>query len=212
MKIDHFYYASEEHKYFLDGQEIPHITGILQDSGLVNYTGIPQDILEKKADIGRKTHTACELYDQDNLILETLHLTLKAYLQGWIQFIEDFKPEFIEIEKPRYSEKYRFAGKPDRVAIITSNLSIVEIKTSSTIERWVGIQLAGQSILWDEEKKVKEQIRKRIAVQLLSEPMPKINKQYKVMPFEEATDRAVFMSALTIANYKKGGRNGKGND
>ena len=181
----------ELHEYKLNGLIIPSVTQILQEVLPTNFC-ISPEALEAKADIGRKVHTACEFYDTDSLNLESLHPTLLGYLQGWIRFRKDFKFEPQQIELMLYHPAYRFAGRVDRIG--TGNI-LIDIK-SGMPQKSHAIQTAGYQMLW-EGIKDNPKIKKRMSVYLDK------GGDYKIIAHKEATDKNIFLSALSIYNYKR---------
>lgn len=184
------------HIYRIEGIIIPSVTQIINGIGLIKFYGISPEILERKAEIGRYVHTACEFYDQDNLNMDTLHTELKGYLDGWIKFKTDFKFEPIEIELMLFHPTYRFAGRIDRIGLIGKDKVLIDIK-SGVPQKSDCIQTAGYQILHEEGKGTKDKIKKRMSVYL--------NKggDYSVIEHKEMTDKNIFLSALSIYNFKR---------
>lgn len=188
-------FTEENHEYKFDGIVVPSVTQVIKGAGLVNFDYVSKELLEEKADLGSKVHKTTELYDMGILDLDELHPTLKAYLDGWINFKKDFGFTHTEIETEYYHPKYKFAGRLDRVGMINGKLSIVDIKSGAK-HKSHSIQTAAYQLLYDFKPK-KEQIKKRYAV-YLSET------GYKVEEHTNVTDRNIFLAALTIFNYKGG--------
>lgn len=180
-----------KHEYFLNGSKLPSVTKILQGAGVIDLSGIPLDKLEVARQRGIDVHSACELYDLDNL----QEGYSNPYLDAWIEFRRDtgFMP--LEIEKPVYSTRYRFAGTPDRVGML-NKLTIVDIKTSEDLSPATALQTSGYELAYNEfnDNKVKE----RVAVLLTAEG------KYKIEPYRDKNDTNVFLAALSIFNWKKG--------
>jgi len=189
-------FNESKHEYKYNGLIIPSVTQILRGSGLVNLDWIPKELLEEKADLGTKIHKTTELYDQDTLDYEKLHSLLKNYLNGWIKFRETFQFEPLEIEPEYYHKIYRYAGRIDRVGIVKKEITIVDIK-SGTHQKTHEIQTAGYQLLYNSNKPKKEQSTKRLLVYLKE-------NDFKVEENKNKTDESVFLSALTIYNYKRG--------
>lgn len=186
-------YDDDNHQYKLDGLIIPSVTQIIQESGLVNLEWIDRDLLEAKADLGRKVHSATELYDTNNLNIEELHPTLKLYLDSWIKFRTDYNFVPIEIELKLFHQLYKYAGRIDRIGLLNKNLTLIDIK-SGTEQKTSAIQTAGYELLYNQDKKKGDQIKGRMVVYLGPEG-------YKVVPNNNPNDKSVFLAALTITNY-----------
>lgn len=186
-------YNDELHQYKFDGVVIPSVTQILKEAGLVNLDFISEEYLREKSDLGKKVHTATELYDADSLDYDDLHPKLQAYVRSWQKFLIDYKITLKDIELQMFSNLYRFAGRLDRTGWIGKELTLVDIKSGS-IQHSHAIQTAGYEILYNQDKKKSEQIKRRMCVYLNEHG-------YQVREYKKITDRNVFLSALTISNY-----------
>ena len=186
-------YDDDKHQYKLDGLILPSVTQIIQESGLINLEWVDRDLLEAKADLGRKVHSATELNDTNNLNTKDLHPTLKLYLDSWIKFRTDYKFVLTEIELKLFHKLYRYAGRIDRVGLLNKKLILVDIK-SGTEQKTSAIQTAGYELLYNQDKKKGDQIKERMIVYLNPEG-------YKVIPNNNPNDKSVFLACLTITNY-----------
>lgn len=195
MKTLSLTFSEDLHKYTdANGLTIPSVTQIMKTAGLVNLDWIPTEILEQKADLGKKVHSATELYDAGDLDMSELHPTLKAYLNGWIKFRKDFNFDPTEIEMQLLHTVYRFAGRIDRVGFISNNdLTLLDIK-SGTKQKTHAIQTAGYELLYNQNKKGKELIKRRFVVYLSPDG-------YEVEEHKNKNDKNVFLAALSITNY-----------
>ena len=188
-----FQFNEEKHEYTLGGIVIPGVTQVIQDAGLINFDGVNKELLDYKADIGRKVHSATELYDSGILDEESLHPILKGYFDSWVKFRKDFKFEPVKIEAQLFHPIYRFAGRIDRIGMIDKDETLVEIKSGGK-QKVHEIQTAGYSLLWCQDKK---KIKRRIAVYLSEEG-------YKIEEHKNPSDKNIFIACLSIYNYKKG--------
>ena len=186
-------FDDQKHQYKSDGLIIPSVTQVIRESGLVNLDWIDKELLEIKADLGKKVHSTTELYDNGTIDLDELHPILKAYLDGWIKFRKDYNFIPTEIELQLSHKLYKYAGRIDRVGLIGKDLSLIDIK-SGTQQKTNAIQTAGYELLYNQEKKKTEQIKKRFIV-YLSET------GYKVEEHKNVNDKNIFLAALTITNY-----------
>jgi hypothetical protein len=188
-----------KHKYKWNGVEVPGVTSILKDVGIIDYSNAPEKAMEYGKERGTAAHEATRLYDKGELeIVETLELPVwRPYLDAWIAFKKDTGFSFVEIEQPLYSQKYGFAGTVDRVGTMGA-LAILDIKTGVTIPAWTAIQTAAYEIAYNEGKKVAEKTKKRYGVLL------KNDGKYSIKEYKDKTDVAVFLSALSVYNYKRG--------
>ena len=186
-------YNDSNHEYKLDGMIIPSVTQVLKGAGLVSLDFVNEQLLEEKADLGKKVHLTTELYDNGTLDLDELHPTLKAYLDSWIKFKEDFHFISTAIELQLFHKLYRYAGRIDRVGLANGVLTLIDIK-SGIHTKTHAIQTAAYTLLYNQDKKKGEQIKKRFTVYVKPEG-------YKVEGNKGANDQNIFLSALTIHNF-----------
>jgi len=196
--VEELTFDKKTHRYKLAGVVIPSVTQIIREAGLTNLDWIDKELLEAKADLGKKTHSATELYDKGTLDIEKLHPILKAYLNSWIKFRTDYNFIPTEIELQLFHSPYRYAGRIDRVGLLDKDLAIVEIK-SGTIQKTNAIQTAGYSELYNYNKKKSKQIKRRMAVYLSPD-------NYKIEEHKNRDDISVFYASLTIYNFKRGAK------
>ena len=193
MKIG---FRKEDHKYSIDGVPVDSVTQILQSTGIIDFSKVPKENLEASMIFGTYVHEATELYDKNNLNLETLHPKLRPYLDAWIKFKVQVGFEIELNEEKIGSQKYMFAGTLDRRGIINNQRGIVDIKTSVDISRATAIQTAGYMIAHNEMFK-KEKTKFRMAVLL------KPDGTYKISEYSDKSDMNVFLSSLTLHNWRK---------
>lgn len=180
-----------EHAYTVAGKRLPSVTQIL--SPLVDYSIVPRDVLERAQKLGTAVHRMTELYDLDDLDMDCLADELVPYLTAWIKFRAEsgFVPE--TIEKRLYHPALRFAGTPDRSGLINGRRAVLDIKKMLTLGPVIGLQLAAYSELF---AKNGTQIEDRYALGL------RADGTYRLAPFTDKGDWPVFLSLLTLRNWK----------
>jgi hypothetical protein len=190
-----FEFDAVKHIYRLGGVIIPSVTGILSSEGIFNYSGVPEASMEAARLFGSAVHKACELWDKSTLDESTLSIPLIPYLTAWKKFIADFNPVINTewIEKPICSYHHCFGTTPDRVWSINNKLTAIEIKSTATMQKAVGIQLGGQSIAIAENL---GKVRQRWSVQL------KLDGTYQLHVYENRVDEAVFVCCLNVYRWK----------
>ena len=62
---ERFTFDPIEHIYRFDGQRVPSVTQILEP--LIDYSGVPNGVLQYAADRGTAVHLATEFYDDGDL-------------------------------------------------------------------------------------------------------------------------------------------------
>jgi len=196
--MNNFTFDEANHIYKLSGNVIPGVTQIISESGFVDLSFVNEEYLAWKGDLGKKVHKATELYDQDDLNIETLNPTLKSYLDGWIKFENDYGFNVYNIELEMYHPLYKFAGRLDRIGVIAQDKKydyvLVDIKSGVKMKHHA-IQLAGYELLYNYGKPRFEQIKRRLCVYLNPDG-------YRVEEYKNVNDANVFLAALTMHNFK----------
>jgi len=178
--------------------DYPHVTQIIQEAGLSDYGDVPQGIMNFAANRGDVGHKTCELYDLENLRLDTVDERIMPYLQAWIKFKKDTGAVIEVIEQRVVSEKYHYQGTPDRIAVIGGKRGLLEIKLTAQLMPSTAYQLAAYQQAWNEQHPTQRATTK-YAVLLRNNGIP----EYPPKDFFRPGDFNVFLSALVIMNAKK---------
>jgi hypothetical protein len=193
-------FNEELHEYFLDGSRIPHVTQVTDL--LTDYAAIPRATMEAAADRGTAVHLATQLWDDDDLDMDSLPDAVTPYVEAWAKFRREtgFVPAHIEYRV--FSKTYRYAGTLDRTGIFTQMKGVkttepvlLDLKATYKIMAAVGPQTAGYLQAYREQ--VDAQIKRRFAVQL------KADGTYRLEEFADPSDWSVFLSGLTILNWRQ---------
>lgn len=190
-------FNEEKHEYRHGGRVVPSVTQII--SPLYSFDGIPESVLNAKRDLGRAVHTACEFDDQDDLDEDTISDAIRPYLGAYRAFKRDVQPTLVLNEQKLFNPKHRYAGTIDRRYLIRGELWTVDLKTTASMSPAVGVQLAAYDRLVEEAGE--RAGSKMAALQL------KPDGSYKFHPFNNPSDFPVFLSLLTIHNWRA--QNGK---
>lgn len=194
MKID---YNDADHSYKIDDKSVLSVTQVMEKAGLVAFSGVPPWILEAARQRGVAVHETLEYWDGDDLDLFSLAPILHKYLKQWLLWIKQAQFSCLCIEKIVTSKKHQYAGTVDRIGLSVDGLTIVDIKTSEETKRGrinLGIQLAGYTNAYNEGKKKKDQIAKRIGVYLTE-------TSFKEIVFTDEYDKPWF-EAIDIVTKK----------
>jgi hypothetical protein len=182
-------FQEEGHKYIYEGREVPSVTQIIQAAGLVDFSHVHKAVLEQASDFGTKVHEATALFDKGELDVFTLDPGIAPYLEAWKKFRGDTGICISIIEEPAFNKQFGFAGTPDRVGMIHSARTVIDIKTGALLPA-AAVQTAAYALLC-------APIKRRMSVQLLGDGT------YKAVEHQDSTDLNVFRSCLSIYNYKK---------
>jgi hypothetical protein len=158
-----FRFDHDTHTYTVDGQEVPHITGLLEASGLTDTRWFR----DEHSDRGRAVHRLTADYDLGALtITETQPDTpYRGYLLAYRKAIQVMHPVFDAIEEPSVHPGFRFGGRPDRRGQMYGLQGILEIKTGVP-DPSHDIQTALQAILVEPIVKVPADAQIRVCLYL----------------------------------------------
>jgi hypothetical protein len=180
-----------EHAYTLGEKRLPSVTQTL--APLIDYSQVPKAVLERAQQLGTAVHRLTELYDLDDLDTESLSQELMPYLTAWMRFRAEtgFVPELIE---QRYHHPaLNFAGTLDRTGLIGGRRAVIDIKKMLRLGPVIGVQLAAYKELCIRNG---VQIEDRYGLGL------RADRTYRLVPFKDKGDWPVFLSLLTIRNFK----------
>lgn len=179
------------HLYFVNGVKAPSVTQILSAVNLTpDFSMIAPEVLENKRQIGLDVHEQTQLVD----------MGAEPSEDGYVQAYAKFKAEtgFIptEIELPVYSKIHGYAGTIDRVGELKGKLSILDIKTTTTLDMpYMGPQTAAYEIAYKEWTEYKKTMPRYI-LQL------KPDGNYKLVQCKTKEDTNIFLYALQIMKWR----------
>lgn len=134
-----FRFTAHDHRYYLGDEEIPSLSSLLKQDGLVDTTYMT----DEGRDRGTAVHALCTTLD---LGAELPPLEeYRGYVAAYEAALEALRPEWECIEEAECSRRWRFGCRPDRVGAVYGVPSIVELKTGGK-ELWHAVQLALQAI------------------------------------------------------------------
>lgn len=118
------------HQYTVDGEEVPSVSELTRFISREIYGDVVQSTLDAAADRGTRVHKGAEALDKFGTV--EIEDELLPYLQAYVSFIKEHKPEWEKIEWP-VNNGMLYAGTIDRYGILDTKRSIVDIKTTSRI-------------------------------------------------------------------------------
>ena len=155
-----FRYDALGHRYFLDNEEIPSLSSLLKQDGLVDTTYMT----DEGRDRGTAVHSLCTTLDL-GADLPPLVEQYRGYVAAYEAAVETLRPEWECIEEAEVSRRWRFGCRPDRVGLVYGLPSIVELKTGGK-EPWHALQLALQAIAVSERTLLPPDRYQRIVIYL----------------------------------------------
>ena len=184
-----FTFDPDTHYYELDGKELPSVTTILKDAGIIDTSKYATG----SAEFGSDVHAACELYDLYGE--ESADERVKGHLIAWKAFLDRLKPKFTHCEEPIYHQTHIYAGTPDRVGSLNAHnrTAIIDIKSGHK-EPWHALQSAAYA--WCFEKPT---LIERMCVYLRSDGTHSVEYHQRTRLQEDIT---VFLAALSLRNWR----------
>ena len=126
-------FFDEGHKYTLDGEELPSVSQLTRFISREIYGDVGQFNLDRAAERGTAVHKATELLDKYGKA--EIDEDIMPYLQAYICFRKEHKCEWQKIEYATHHPNNLYAGTRDRVGTVDGHLVVLDIKTSSTIQK-----------------------------------------------------------------------------
>ena len=145
------------HSYELDGQRIGRsVTEVLQHSGLIDFSGVPQYVLDHARQRGAIVHQALHYYNEGDLDLKRFaadypdHL---GYLEAW-QFFREARA-FVPVlcEHRIASRLYDCAGTIDCLGLLEGRPALIDFATGNPADVAKHLQTAayvGLSLDWQQ--------------------------------------------------------------
>jgi hypothetical protein len=183
-------FNEERHEYHHNGVPVPNVTRIL--SPLMDYSMVPADKLEIARQKGTHVHRMVELWATGDLVEETLPDWMKPVFAQWLKFVADTGFELFASENRVFHNTYRYAGTLDLYGKMHRNKypCYIDIKRSFLAGPSIGLQLAAY------QEAHGDKLAARFALKLNE------NGPYRLESFEDKADFGVFLSLLTIHNWK----------
>jgi hypothetical protein len=176
------------HVYRLDGEVIPGVTSTLRAAGIIDYSMIPQEILQAAAHRGTAVHQAMHLYAKATLDTESLDPAIAGYVAAGIRFHEESQLVIAHAEQMVFDEHYRYAGMFDLDCVIAGELWLCDYKT--------GLVLPGHAAQLAAYLNCRPKPRRyrRAAVQLNADGTYRVH-QFPRADFDRDLDRFLFALA-----------------
>lgn len=180
-------YRESDHTYWMFGGEVPGVTTILKAAGLYNESFFTEESRNR----GTYIHKACLYHLQGDLAEENIPEEYRGYVEAFKLFMaeSECKPIVEQCEVPLFSNVFRYAGIPDMPCMFKGRMSLVDFKTGAETPV-TGIQLAAYVQLMDTPAD-------RYGLYL------KADGKYRLIPYCDRKDLAVFNAALTMYHFRK---------
>lgn len=126
-------FIDEGHKYQFNGEDVPSVSEITRFVSREVYGIVQQDILDRAAARGTAIHKATELLDKYNKA--EVDSTITEYVKAYVAFRKEHEVEYEKIEESIYNEQLGYAGTIDRYGTIDGKKVLLDIKSSSRLQK-----------------------------------------------------------------------------
>jgi hypothetical protein len=189
------------HTYTEGGEVLLSVTTALKMAGIIDYSMIPQDVLQKASRRGTAVHNAIHFYLDGDLDESTVPDVHRGYLDAAKRFLEESQFTPMRVECRNYHQTHRYAGTYDLDGILAGkDLATVDWKTGIVMPGHA-FQLAAYNAL---ERNPRE--RRRLAVQLRADSTYRVH-EFPSPEYREHTythDISIFLAALQCARWNGG--------
>jgi hypothetical protein len=133
------------HEYQISGVVVPSVTTIT--APLVDFSGIPKSVLERKRQIGTALHRCIELLLADDLDTSSVASEVAPYLQAFEKWRQESGFVTDECEKRVHSTLLKYAGTLDLNGwTVKGKRGVVDFISTYALSTVTGIQTAGYAI------------------------------------------------------------------
>lgn len=189
------------HEYRWHGKRVPSVTQAL--SLLTDYSRIPAAVLENARQEGVAMHRLVELHATNDLDEASLPAWMLPRLAAYKKFVADSGFAVIASEQLLYHPAYQYAGTADlfgpmRIRQGRKEILVeagIDIKRSFYGGRAIGLQIAAYAEAW--KAAGAPPVTHRYALQL------RADSTYRLEPFDDKTDFAMFLSCLNVHRLKE---------
>lgn len=104
-------------------------------------SGLPDAKRNSRANIGSTVHAAAEAFSLGRPF-RAIDEEAQSYVNGFEEFVRDFKPKFLHTEAPVFSRTHTYAGTLDSVVRIGRTTYVLDTKTGKRVYPEVALQLS----------------------------------------------------------------------
>jgi hypothetical protein len=164
--------------------EYPHVTAILQASGLVDTSWFTDEARDR----GSALHAAAHFLDEGDLDWESVDPSVLPRLRQYQKFLEEVKPEILSIEESVVNETLLYCGRLDRRVRIGGREGVLDIK-SPYRAAWQALQVAMYGACFPRP--------------LARWTLHLSDERYQLIEHKNRGDWSVAKAAITIAAWKE---------
>lgn len=194
------HFNRETHTYKLAGRRLPSVTEVLE-TALQEMKDLPEHLVKAAGEFGQHVHSACDLYDRNELDHEALDVRLRPYIRAYEAFLLQSRALVLASELRVHHPKLGYAGTLDRKVIFPDRKkayarlpSVLDIKTASAVSRSVGPQTAAYR---EADRACGNQVDDiRYCLHL------RADATYRLHRLEGGMDFVIFQSCLNVWRFK----------
>ena len=189
-------FREDGHEYRLNGVLVPSVTQVLKP--ITDYSHVDPDQLERARQEGVAIHRMVELDARGRLAVSRLPEWIRPFYDGLQRCKRETGMVVFHSEHRVYHPVHRYAGTLDLhcgFPLIDVPQSVTDVKRSFAMGRAIGPQTAAYLECLKATGQAKGSYR-RFGLRFLP-------GDYRLEPFEEPGDFAVFLSLLTIKRWEQ---------
>lgn len=126
-------FYEKEHIYELNGEQLPSVSELTRFISREVYGDLAQFRLDHAAERGTKVHKLTEALDKYGEV--DVSEDVLAYIQAYVRFRREHETAWQKIEYATHHPDNLYAGTLDRYGTVDGKRCIVDIKTSSTLQK-----------------------------------------------------------------------------
>lgn len=194
LNLPELSFDERSHVYRYNGDIIlPSVTQIMRPLSIGPYGGISESVLAAAAEKGTAVHRAIEVhckYGIDACVPE-----YEAYFDAFVQWEQDYRPEYMGSEVRFYHRALMYAGTVDCIARVDGKTVLIDYKTTAVLhEKLCGVQLEAYA-----------QGLKSHGVEVVEKYILQLKKDgryvFQRFPGADPDRWRVFLSLITVYDY-----------
>ena len=131
LVLNELAFDDSEHKYYLNGTELPSVTTIMQPLSQAEYGTVDKQRLAAAASRGTSVHDAIENYIKYGI--DDARPEYRGFMDAFLSWWNQYNPEPIGSEVRMYHKTLLYAGTGDLIAKINGELVLIDFKTTAKI-------------------------------------------------------------------------------
>lgn len=124
------------HAYRVDDRPVDSVTQLIALAGRgVNYSSVPDHVLDRARERGIHVDLACDFYDANRLDWNSVHPQWKPYVEAWVDFRRSCAVTVLRNQGRIYHQGLDYAGSFDALAMIDGKVVVIDRKCSKEVHR-----------------------------------------------------------------------------